>query len=112
KVGSAIPGSQAISRPSKNMTAMHSLPAPIKKLGSQSLLDSDAHTSFSWADDVEELPIPSLASKLSATSISRNNNDDYNTNDDDDDDALSDAFSWSVDEDRNQQSDDMFAMEL
>ncbi|KAJ2546422.1 hypothetical protein GGH95_006850, partial [Coemansia sp. RSA 1836] len=96
-----------------NPTVMHSLPAPIKKLGKQSLLDSDAHTSFSWADDVEELPIPSLASKLSATSISRHSNNDYNTNnDDDDDDALSDAFSWSIDEDRNQQSDDMFAMEL
>ncbi|KAJ2031044.1 hypothetical protein IW146_000020 [Coemansia sp. RSA 922] len=111
----AIALPQSMARPS-NMkpAAMHSLPAPIKKLGNQSLLDSDAHTSFSWADDVEELPIPSLASKLGAASISRqtNNHLHYNTNNDDDDDALSDELSWSIDEDRNQQSDDMFAMEL
>ncbi|KAJ2746355.1 hypothetical protein GGI20_001415 [Coemansia sp. BCRC 34301] len=110
KASAIAAGPQSLARPSMNTTVMHSLPAPIKKLGSQSLLDSDAHTSFSWADDVEELPIPSLTSKLSATSISHHNNTNDNT--DDDDDALSDAFSWSIDEDRNQQSDDMFAMEL
>ncbi|KAJ2885494.1 hypothetical protein H4R27_001345 [Coemansia aciculifera] len=109
----AIPKPPSVVRSSnKNPAVMHSLPAPIKKLGKQSLLDSDAHTSFSWADDVEELPIPSLTSKLSATSISRHNNKHTNFNTNDDDDALSDELSWSIDEDRNQQSDDMFAMEL
>ncbi|KAJ2699569.1 hypothetical protein H4218_002567 [Coemansia sp. IMI 209128] len=111
KATTAITVPQSMARLAKNPAVMHSLPAPIKKLGNQSLLDSDAHTSFSWADDVEELPIPSLTSRLGAASISRHHNhDSYTTNDDDD--ALSDELSWSIDEDRNQHSDDMFAMEL
>ncbi|KAJ2483274.1 hypothetical protein IWW56_000466 [Coemansia sp. RSA 2131] len=87
--------------------AMHSMPAPFKPMGAYSLApNAAANTTFSWADDVEELPIPNLVSRMSMASVNADENSDG-------DDALSDEMSWSAGE--NYQighSDDMFDMEL
>ncbi|KAJ1958473.1 hypothetical protein GGI12_004723, partial [Dipsacomyces acuminosporus] len=82
----------------------NSMPAPINQLASRPAF-IDAQTSFSWADDAEDLPIPGLVSQPSSAAVS-DKCDDRN------DEALSDELSWPADDDHNQQSDDMFAMEL
>ncbi|KAJ2725959.1 hypothetical protein GGI07_000887 [Coemansia sp. Benny D115] len=106
----------------KNNT-MHSLPAPPKALGGSnhktrsSYLESEKQQpTFSWADDVEELPIPSLIGRLENVSVdSKNQQPAANTaasNSFGEEDALSDDLSWSVDEDGFHHGDGMFAMEL
>ncbi|KAJ2822265.1 hypothetical protein IWW50_004285, partial [Coemansia erecta] len=86
--------------------AMHSMPAPFKPLGASSLAPNAGNTTFSWADDVEELPIPNLESQMSLASISAGISSD-------EDDMLSDEMSWSTgDHYRVDHSDNMFDMEL
>ncbi|KAJ2510871.1 hypothetical protein H4217_007653 [Coemansia sp. RSA 1939] len=110
--------------------AMHSMPAPLKHINAAggkphklttnggaaavAAAAEDMTTAFSWADDVEELPIPSLTNKMECMSV------DYAVNkqqrrfvgvrknevnhDQTDEDALSDEFSWSADDDSAPQS--------
>ncbi|KAJ1992857.1 hypothetical protein GGI25_002705 [Coemansia spiralis] len=105
---------------------MHSMPAPFKHFGargkqnkfSDNVVDT---TAFSWADDVEELPIPSLSSKMDGMSM------DYGLNrqrhrsggrasqqglEHVDEDALSDDYSWIVEDEQTQQNDYLFHMDL
>ncbi|KAJ1796073.1 hypothetical protein LPJ75_007314, partial [Coemansia sp. RSA 2598] len=113
------------------MPVMHSLPTALKPLngpnstgsngiGNSSIsrsrmLDLDAEQpAFSWADDVEDMPIPSLTADLhsasrgspkhSAASPTAANNFG--------DEALSDELSWFTEDDHFQQSSGVFAMEL
>ncbi|KAJ1848379.1 hypothetical protein LPJ70_001057 [Coemansia sp. RSA 2708] len=90
-----------------NPIAMHSMPAPFKTFGAYSLAADVGNTTFSWADDVEELPIPSLASRMGSAADSRQSDENS------DDDALSDAMSWSgSDHYRVGHGDGLFDMEL
>ncbi|KAJ1752000.1 hypothetical protein LPJ78_001508 [Coemansia sp. RSA 989] len=88
---------------------MHSMPAPLKTAGAYGLiLDGPGNTTFSWADDVEELPIPSKPSRMSSGSSRGTNarSSDY-------EDEMSDGLSWSAsDQHRIDHSDGMFDMEL
>ncbi|KAJ1898857.1 hypothetical protein LPJ66_002486, partial [Kickxella alabastrina] len=88
---------------------MHSLPTPFKSVNShQSKMHLDAQQpTFSWADDVEELPIPSLSARLGNALIDVSKPVLFG------DETLSDELSWSSEEDDHfQPSDGMFAMEL
>ncbi|KAJ1667983.1 hypothetical protein IW140_002416 [Coemansia sp. RSA 1813] len=112
--------------------AMHSMPAPFKHIGAGSKIHRLANNNnsnnrnsaaadmaaFSWADDVEELPIPSLTSKIECMSMDyvvdkqqcRNDGarKPEESLDQTDEDALSDDFSWSADDDSAPQSGYMF----
>ncbi|KAJ2548850.1 hypothetical protein EV175_004669 [Coemansia sp. RSA 1933] len=101
--------------------AMHSMPAPFKHIGVGGKLNSKSGSTaasdmaaFSWADDVEELPIPSLTSKVDRMSVDypidkqqqqqqqqqRQNGGAQRTEESLlDEDELSDDLSWSADDD-------------
>ncbi|KAJ2163033.1 hypothetical protein GGF46_000219 [Coemansia sp. RSA 552] len=102
-------GTEHSSSAAPNPFTLHSVPVPFKIQGSYSMvLDAERAPTFSWADDVEELPIPSLASKLSSASISRRNAvSDGEFSDDDDVLSDEDLAAWPAAVDR-----DMFDMEL
>ncbi|KAJ2453714.1 hypothetical protein EV183_002013 [Coemansia sp. RSA 2336] len=86
---------------------MHSMPAPLKTVGAYGLaLDGPGNTTFSWADDVEELPIPNQPSSSGYSRGTNARNSDY-------EDDMSDELSWSAsDQHRIDHSDGMFDMEL
>ncbi|KAJ1725345.1 hypothetical protein LPJ53_000477 [Coemansia erecta] len=124
--------SPALGGKHSGIPAMHSLPTPFKPLMSASNNNTNSgrstrlkfdheEPSFSWADDVEDLPIPSLnnvlhtntskTSKLRSSAKSKHvpstNAASY------DDDALSDELSWISDDDHfHQGGGGMFDMEL
>ncbi|KAJ1797948.1 hypothetical protein LPJ59_002817, partial [Coemansia sp. RSA 2399] len=120
-----IQNSNKHDRKQQKPIAMHSMPAPFKHIGAGGRLNNNGSTTaavaaadaaaFSWADDVEELPIPSLTSKIECMSM------DYVADKHQqhrsggvqkpkeslgqtDEDALSDDFSWSADDDSAPQS--------
>ncbi|KAJ1949524.1 hypothetical protein EC988_004737 [Linderina pennispora] len=89
-----------------------SVPAPANPFASNPLF-ADEQTSFSWADDAEDLPIiNSIAAQIASTTIASgagvHGDTDTNTSAED---QLSDELPWAFD-DQNQHSDGMFAMEL
>lgn len=91
--------------------AMHSLPAPIHKpFGDRKdtpddplfAEKNDGNVSFSWADDVEDLPLPAFTNKLSAVTIADNADNES-------------LMSWSANDSSYQNQNDeeaMFAMDL
>ncbi|KAJ2081858.1 hypothetical protein H4R24_002015 [Coemansia sp. RSA 988] len=107
-VGAALRGVRFDTR-SKNGAvaapiALHSMPAPIGALGHRgAALDT---TAFSWADDVEELPIPSM--NASAVSLERRAATGCRYSEEDEDYSSSDGLPWPTASDQE----DMFAMEL
>ncbi|KAJ1941148.1 hypothetical protein FBU59_003585, partial [Linderina macrospora] len=89
-----------------------SVPVPANPFASNPLFN-DNQTSFSWADDAEELPIiNSLAAQIASTTVTSGAAVHGDTgNNTTTEDQLSDELPWAFD-DQNQHSDGMFAMEL
>ncbi|KAJ2683426.1 hypothetical protein H4R19_007000, partial [Coemansia spiralis] len=111
----AHPGIRNSGSAAKPVAAMHSLPVPFHSPGKHKLpLDGLGHTTFSWADDADDLPIPGLHTKLGPSSVGARQYTLGAESDDDDEDAMSDDLSWSAGHDdyRIAHGDDMFDMEL
>ncbi|KAJ2797852.1 hypothetical protein H4R20_005037, partial [Coemansia guatemalensis] len=110
--GAALRGVRFDTRAKNNSTvaapiALHSMPAPFGALGHRgAALDT---TAFSWADDVEELPIPSMnANASAAASLGRRATTGCRYSEEDEDYSSSDGLPWPTASDQE----DMFAMEL